>query len=229
MTQELKFEKLAAPDYGFLKLSLEANQKVTVEASAMATMDTNIVMKTKMKGGLVAGLKRAVSGESLFLNEFTAENGPGELCLAPGPAGDIFHYKVKEGKGIFLQSGAYVASSPEVNLHTKWGGVGGFFGGTGLFLLKVDGTGDLFFNSYGAIIEIPVKDGYVVDTGYIAAFEDTLQYHVKTIGGLKTTLLGGEGFVCEFHGEGRLWIQTRQVPPFVRWINPFRRKKQRNN
>ena len=85
-----------------------------------------------------------------------------------------------------------------------------FFSGESLFLLKASGEGDFWFSSYGAIIEIPVEGNYIVDTGYIVAFEDTLNYNVEMINGLswknlKTGILGGEGLVCRFTGEGSLW------------------------
>jgi uncharacterized protein (TIGR00266 family) len=95
-------------------------------------------------------------------------------------------------------------------------------------LLKATGVGDIFFNSYGAILPIDVKDEYLVDTGYIVAFEDTLDYDITVLPGLrsggklKTLFFGGEGLVCRFHGQGRVWIQTRHVQTFLSWINAFR-------
>ena len=91
-----------------------------------------------------------------------------------------------------------------------------FFSGESLFLLKATGTGDFWFSSYGAIVEIEVENNYVVDTGYIVAFEDSLNYNVEVIGGLsfrnlKTGILGGEGLVCRFTGQGKLWLQSRNL------------------
>ncbi|MEK7484605.1 MAG: TIGR00266 family protein [Planctomycetota bacterium] len=224
------YEFLHRPDYGFLKVRLKAGQTICVEASSMASMDTNIAMKTKMKGGVMASLKRGLlTGESVFINEFTAENAPGELMIAPGSIGDVTHYPLQENKAIYLQSASYVASSPEVQIDTKWGGVRGFFSGTGLFLVKASGSGDLFFNSFGALIEVPVEEGYIIDTGYVVAFEETLQYHITTLGGLKTTLLGGDGFVCHFTGKGRVWLQTRKFYSFASWLWPFRPAPKRNH
>ncbi len=105
----------------------------------------------------------------------------------------------------------------------------GFFSGEGLVLLKASGTGDIFFNSYGAILEVDVTDQYYVDTGYVVAFESTLDYRVTTLPGLraggagmKSFFFGGEGLVCQFSGQGKLWIQTRQVPSLLSWVNRFR-------
>ena len=102
-----------------------------------------------------------------------------------------------------------------------------------MFLLKATGRGDFWFSSYGGILEIPVEENYVVDTSYIVAFEDTLNYNVEMIGGLsfkglKTGILGGEGLVCRFSGQGSLWIQSRAIYPLLNFLNPFRPVKSSN-
>jgi uncharacterized protein (TIGR00266 family) len=89
------------------------------------------------------------------------------------------------------------------------------------------GEGDIWFSSYGGIVEIPVMGDYVVDTGYVVAFEDTLNYNVEMIGGLsfkslKTGVLGGEGLVCRFSGQGRLWLQSREFYNLINYLNVFR-------
>ncbi|MEB3338617.1 MAG: TIGR00266 family protein [Leptolyngbyaceae bacterium] len=226
MTSEIAYELEHSPAYASMRLQLKANQTVLVESGAMAAMDTCIKMKSKMQGGLMKGLGRMLSGESLFLSEFTAEGKPGELYVSPGVPGDIQHYSLN-GNGLMIQSSGFVASSPTVEIDTKFQGFKGFFSGESMFLLRATGTGDIWFSSFGAILEIPVDGGYMVDTGYIVAFEDTLQYNVEVLGGLsfkglKTGILGGEGFVCRFTGKGRLWIQTRQLYPLINFLNPFR-------
>lgn len=215
-----------APSFASLKVTLKAEQTLMVESGAMAAMDPNIKMKSKMKGGLMKGLARMVSGESLFISEFTAEGKPGVLFLSPGVSGDLTYYRL-EGNSLIIQSSGYVASSPSIELDTKFQGLKGFFSGESIFMLKASGKGDIWFSSYGGIIEIPVRGDYIVDTGYIVAFEDTLSYHVEMLGGLsfrglKTGILGGEGLVCRFTGQGRLWIQTRNLIPLINFLNPFR-------
>jgi uncharacterized protein (TIGR00266 family) len=224
---EIAYEVNHAPAYASLILNVPAGETVVVEAGAMAAMDSWIEMKSKMKGGLMKGVGRMLGGESLFLSEFTAQGKPGKLYLSPGVPGDVCHYQLEDGKGLMVQSSGFIAASPTVNLDTKFQGFKGFFSGESLFLLKTTGTGDLWFSSYGAIIEVPVRGNYVVDTGYIVAFEDSLEYNVEMLGGLsfkglRTGILGGEGFVCRFSGEGRVWIQSRQVYNLVNFVNPFR-------
>jgi uncharacterized protein (TIGR00266 family) len=212
------------PDFAFLTAQIPANQTLKVEASAMAGMTRNLKMKTKLKGGLA----RFVTGESIFVNEFTAEGGPGEIQIAPGSPGDLDHVYL-ENEILYLQNSAYVASSMSVNLETQWQGfVKGFFSGESLFLIKASGTGDLWFNTFGAMIELDVAEHFVVDTSYIVAFTDGLTYDVGPVGGYKSLFLSGEGLVCRFRGKGKLWIQTRQVPSFGSWVYPFRPQKKKS-
>ena len=206
------------PDYSFLTVQIPANQTLKVEASAMATMDTHLVMKTKLKGGL----GRFLTGENLFLNEFTAERAAGEIGLAPGTPGDLIHQYL-DGQTIFLQNSAFVAATMDVTLETKWQGMlKGFFSGESFFLIRCSGKGDLWFNSYGAIIEIDVENDYVVDTSNIVAFTEGLEYNITRVGGYKSLFFSGEGFVCRFTGKGKVWIQTRSAQAFTSWAHFFR-------
>lgn len=215
------YKILNRPDFAFLYVQIPSGQMLKVEASAMATMSVNTKMKTKLKGGL----SRFVTGESMFLNEYTAQGGDAEIGIAPGAPGDMEHVRIK-GQTIYLASSAFVASTPGVVVETKWQGlVRGFFSGQSLFLIRCSGDGDLWFNTYGAMIPIDVDGSYVVDTSYIVAFTEGLDYRVQPVGGYKSLFLSGEGLVCRFTGKGRLWIQTRQAPAFAHWIHPFRRVK----
>lgn len=216
--KEFGFNVECRPDFAFLTVQIPAGKTIKVEASAMATMSTNVSMKTKFKGGL----SRFLTGESIFINEFTAEGGAGELSIAPGPAGDLQHIAL-DGETVYLQNSAFVASGMGVNVETKWQGLmKGFFSGESLFLIRCSGSGDLWFNTFGAMLEIDVRGNYVVDTGYIVAFTEGLDYDVQRIGGYKSLFFSGEGLVCRFRGEGKVWVQTRQVGAFNAWVNPFR-------
>lgn len=216
------------PDYAFLSVQVPANETLKVEASSMATMDSHFKMKTKMRGGL----SRFLTGESLFINEFTPQGGAGEIGIAPGTPGDLEHVYLDGGEHgtIYLQNSAYVASTEGVAVESQWQGlVKGFFSGENLFLIRCQGRGDLWFNSYGGIINIDVDGDYVVDTGNIVAFTEGLDYNVTRVGGYKSLLFSGEGFVCRFSGRGKVWVQTRKAGAFVSWANVFRPVERSNN
>ncbi len=206
------------PDFAFLNVQIPSGKTIRVEASAMASMDTNVVMKTKFKGGF----SRFLTGESLFINEFTAENGDGEINIAPGTPGDLEHVYL-ENETIYLQGSAFVASGMGVETDSKWQGFKkGFFSGQSMFLIKCSGVGDLWFNAYGGIIELDVNGDYVVDTGYIVGFTDGLTYDVTKVGGYKSLFFSGEGLVCRFSGQGKVWIQTKLAYSFAHFLEAFR-------
>ena len=232
-TATTPFQVEHAPAYGMLRMQLARDQTMLVEAGAMAAMDANIEMKSKMRGGLMKGLGRMLSGESLFISEFTARSRPGMLFISPGVPGDIRHYRISSGTALMVQSAGFIACDPSVEIDTQFQGLKGFFSGESLFLIRATGNGDFWFGSYGAILEVPVQGEYVVDTGYIVAFEDTLNFNVELISGLsfsglRTGIFGGDGLVCRFRGQGRLWIQTRHLSALMNFLYPFRPVKSNN-
>jgi uncharacterized protein (TIGR00266 family) len=229
----LDFEIMTRPDFAMLRVRLAAQQQLFAEPAAMASMDANVELKAGFKGGMLGSMGRMFAGESLVMSTFTAQRGPGEVMLAPGPAGDIVHYRLGGGR-LLVQRGGYLAHGDGVNVSAKWEGARGFFSGAGLVLLAASGVGDLFFNAYGAVLQLDVNDEYLVDTGYVVAFEDTLRYQVTTMPGLgigsraKAFIFGGEGLVVRFTGQGRVWVQTRTVNPFLSWVYPYRPVKKRD-
>lgn len=219
-----------SPAYGSLVMTIPAGQTVLVESGAMAAMDPWLSLKSKVKGGLLKGVGRMLGGESFFISEITANGKPGKLYLSPGVPGDIHHYALESGRALMVQSSGFVAATSGVEMDTQFQGFKGFFSGESLFLLRATGQGDIWFSSYGAVIPISVAGDYVVDTGYIVAFEDSLEYSVEVIGGLsfrsfRTGLLGGEGLVCRFRGNGNVWIQSREIYQLLNFLYPFRPTK----
>jgi uncharacterized protein (TIGR00266 family) len=208
------------PSYALAIVRLERGEAIQAEAGAMVSMSQGISVKTQMKGGLFGALKRTVlGGESLFFNIFTADSGPGEITLAPTLPGDIMTTQLNGT--MYLQSGSFLAAPPDIELDTKWGGAKTFFGSEGLFLLKAQGRGPIVASSYGAIHKVTLRgERYVCDTGHVVAFTEGLDFSVRPIGGLKSTLLSGEGLVCEFQGQGDLYIQTRSTQAFLSWLIP---------
>ncbi len=217
----MKHEVMYRPSYSLLKLQLEKGESVNAESGAMVSMSSAISIETSMKGGLLGSLKRSVlGGESLFLNTFKAE-GAGEVTFAPSLPGDIFAMELSN-QTLYVQSGSYMVSTPGIDIDTKWGGAKTFISREGLFLIKMSGTGKVFLSSYGAIHEVMLKPGerFNVDTGHMVAFDEGVAYNVKRVGGMKSTILSGEGLVAEFTGPGRVIVQTRSEDAFLSWLIP---------
>jgi uncharacterized protein (TIGR00266 family) len=228
----MQHEILDAPDFGLLKLTLEAGEKVVAESGAMVAMSSSIAVDTRMRGGLLAAAKRKLlGGESLFQNTFTARAAAQQLYLAPPIEGDLRVRELRRGESFFLQSGNYLAHvGDELVLDTQWGGVRSFFGGIGFFMLKIVGPGTLFYASYGAIHEVAVAaGGYTCDTGHIVGFSEGLEYRVRAFAGFKGLFFSGEGLVCDFEGRGSLFVQTRKAPSLAAFLHPFRRVQQRGD
>jgi uncharacterized protein (TIGR00266 family) len=217
----MEHEILYRPSYSLLKIKLKQGESVSAESGAMVSMSSCIEIKTAAKGGIFSALKRSMlGGESFFINTFTA-NDSGEVTFAPTLPGDINALELT-GRSLYAQSGAFIASSPQIQVDTKWGGAKTFFSREGLFLLKMTGTGNVFLSSYGAIHEIDLTVGqkYIVDTGHMVAFDEAVEYNVKRVGGLKSTLFSGEGLVCQLTGPGKIYIQTRSADAFLSWLIP---------
>jgi uncharacterized protein (TIGR00266 family) len=209
------------PSFALLRLALAAGESVRAEAGAMVDHDDGIEVSTAATGGVVDSLKRSVLGdESVFQNTFTAERA-GEVSLAPPLPGDVERHDL-DGDRLLVQSGSYLASEPSIDLDTRFGGGRTFFGGEGLFLLELAGSGPVFVSSYGAIerIDLGADEHHTVDTGHVVAFEGSTEFDVRRVGGLKSTLLSGEGLVCRFTGPGSVWIQTRSTDALLAWLIP---------
>ena len=208
------------PAFTLAFVKVGAHEEIRIEPGAMVSHTAGMTMNTKAEGGFFGGLKRMVAGESFFQNTWKATVQGGEITLAPAIAGDMFVLPVSGD--FLLASGAYVASEMSLTIDASWGGAKGFFGGGGLILLKVSGTGKLVAGSYGAIFTKTLATGesYVVDTDHIVGMDSSLNFNVAKSGSWKSTLLGGEGLVCNLTGPGRVLIQSRSVSSFVSWLLP---------
>jgi len=228
----MKHEILDSPDFAMLQLVLDSGDVIVAESGAMVAKDMQIGMQTSMRGGLLGAAKRKLlGGESLFQNTFTSSAAGQRLYLAAPSEGDLKARTLASGESFFLQSGAYVAhSGSELVIDTKFGGLKSFFSGVGFFMLRIQGPGTVFYGSYGALHEVNVgPEGYTVDTGHIIGFTDKLAYNVRTFGGFKGLFFSGEGLVCDFSGEGKVWVQTRNASSLAGFLHPFRRVKAKNN
>ncbi|MCI0489735.1 MAG: TIGR00266 family protein [Blastocatellia bacterium] len=218
-----KYEILHQPSFSLAVIQLAAEQSIQAESGAMVSMSANVELQSQMKGGVFGALKRAVGGESAFVSTFTARGGPGEVTLAPGSPGDIAALELNN-QMFFVQASSYLAGDASLTVDTKWGGAKSFFGGEGLFVLQVHGTGLLLVSSFGAVHRKRLGPGerYIVDTGHLVAWEGSTQYTLrKAAAGFFQSMVSGEGIVAEFTGPGELLIQTRNLASLAGLLKPF--------
>ncbi|HWA72072.1 MAG TPA: TIGR00266 family protein [Polyangiaceae bacterium] len=217
------------PSFAWLKVVLAAGDEVQAEAGAMVSRDPQVEMSTHLNAGrragafrmlvafLVALMRKLFGGETMFVNRFRAA-GSGEVILAPALSGHIVHKRLGANDKLFVQTGSYLASTGEVDAKVRFTGLRSLLGGEGLVLLECSGHGDLWVNSYGGVLPLTVNGTFTVDTGHIVAFEGALDFRVRSVGGMKSLFLSGEGLVCEFSGQGVVYIQSRNLHSLVGWL-----------
>ncbi len=218
------------PSFPLLEVTLAPNEVLVAEAGTMVARSTNVGMEVKLNAGrgagffaklkaiMVAMIRKMVGGETFFVNHFSSPTG-GLVWLAPAMSGAVRHIPL-HGNGLVMNGGAYVASAGDIDLKMRWGGLRAILAKEGAFFVEASGQGDLWITSYGAIDEIHVNGTYIVDNGHLVAFDPSLTMNIRSAGGgLMGFVASGEGLVCEFTGQGRLLIQTRNTTSLVDWVS----------
>lgn len=211
------------PDFGDLTVALEPGEKILVESGAMTRMSREMDLRTRLPGGFVRALIRKLfASESFFLGEYTAAHG-GWIGLAPTLPGTVLHQRL-DGESLILTAGSFLACTPGVEVRTRFGGLRALFSGEGAFQLVCSGRGDLWFTGYGGVHERRLDGRRLrVDTGHVVAWDPSVDFAIRGMGGIKQTLFSGEGLVMEFSGEGRVWLQTRNLSATAGWLTPYLR------
>ena len=206
---ENKFELLCSDSNKALKINATKGEEYVVESGAMVSMTPVFAVKAKT-GGLGKTLGRMFSGEGFFIQRFKAKED-GELILAPQFLGDIQLVEMDGSISYRLGRSTFLASTSEIDVTTKSGGIGGMFSGEGLIQMQASGVGTLVISSYGAIIKKELQPGetYIVDSNHMVLWDSKMKYKVEFMSGVFSSIAGGEGLVCKFEGPGELWIQTR--------------------
>jgi uncharacterized protein (TIGR00266 family) len=208
------------PDYGHLRVELRPGDRIVAEGGSMAWMSAGTKVKVRLLGGLFKALiRRLVANESLFVAEYS-HPGIGMVTFSPATPGSVAHRRL-DGDSFILTAGSYMASTAGVTLKTRFGGLRSLLSGEGAFLIECSGTGDLFYNAYGAMVEKEVSGSLTVDTGFVVAWEPGVSYSIRGMGNLKSTLLSGEGLAMNFSGSGKVFLQTRTLGGIAGWLTPF--------
>lgn len=209
--------KISGDDMQSLVLNLDKGETILSEAGSMMYKKGGVEIDAELQGGILGGLKRALFRESIFLVKFDAVGDDAEVGFAPPYPGHIKEIQL-DNSTIICQKDAYLCSVGDIDIDiefTKKLGFG-FFGGEGFILQKISGTGSVFIHAGGNFVEMDLKEGESVDidTGCIVAMDDSVDYDIKSIGNIRTSIFAGEGlFVAELKGPGKVMIQTL---PFVR-------------
>lgn len=196
-----------------LLVDLPAGRTVYSDAGAMSWMTATVGMNTQGQGGLGGMLKRAMSGATVFIVDFTAEGGPGQVAFSTDFPGKVLAFELSGGQGVVMHKHAFLCAEKTVSLDVfftrKLGA--GVFGGEGFVLQKLSGTGAVFAELDGDAVEYHLKPGEKmrVEPGHVAMFDESVQFDIEMIRGFTNVLMGGEGlFLATLTGPGRIWLHS---------------------
>jgi uncharacterized protein (TIGR00266 family) len=197
-------------------IDLAAGEQVYSQTAAMAWMTDNIVMDTHTGGGLFAGLKRAMSGGSLFITDFTAEGAPGQIAFAPRFPGKIVPMALTAGQSLICRKETFLCAEKSVTLEIAWQQRfgAGLFAGEGFILQRVTGPGTAFLDLSGEVIEKTLRPGerLLVSAGHIGMQDPSVETDIQMVRGFRNFLFGGEGlFLATMTGPGRIWLQSMPI------------------
>ncbi len=211
------------------RVYLKPAQEVYAEAGKMVYKTANVAWETRMSGEslgekLMGALRRTITGESLFLTYFRSD-GAGEVGFAGSYPGKIQLFDLAAGESILAQRDAFLFAQTSVQFNVmfvKRLGAG-FFGGEGFILEKLTGPGAVFIHAGGDFVKFQLSEGEVmhVDAGNIVAFDESVDYDIEFVGGIKSAIFGGEGlFLAKMTGPGRLIVQSMTINKLRRELAP---------
>ncbi|MDE6706537.1 MAG: TIGR00266 family protein [Oscillospiraceae bacterium] len=221
----MNYEIQGSP-YPVVMIRLENGESVVCQKGAMTWMTPNMIMQTTGGGSIGRMFSRAISGESMFQNVYTAQGGGGLIAFGSSAPGEIMPIEITPNQTIIAQKSAFLASSQSVNyeLFFQKRIATGFLGGEGFIMQKFFGSGMLFLEIDGSVISYTLEpnQSLLVDTGYLAAMDSTCSIEVESVKGVGNALLGGEGFFnTRVTGPGRIWLQTMPLAQMASSIRKY--------
>ncbi|MBP2277524.1 MULTISPECIES: TIGR00266 family protein [Sphingomonas] len=198
-----------------VSIDLSPGERIVSQTHAMAWMSDGITMDTHTGGGLFAGLKRALSGGSIFITEYGAER-PGHVAFAPRFPGTIIARELRAGESLICRKETFLCAeysvSLEIAFQQRLGA--GVFAGEGFILQRVTGPGTVFLDLSGEVIEKTLSPGerLRVHAGHIGMQEPTVSTDIQMVRGFRNILFGGEGlFLATLTGPGKIWLQSMPI------------------
>ena len=203
-----------------VEFTLNRGESIYSQRGGMTWQTDGINMKTNARGGVMKSLGRMFTGESIFMNTYTANVDGAKVAFATTVPGDIVSVNVGENNGFTVQKSSFLCAEPGVDMSIAFTKKfsAGLFGGEGFVLQKAKGNGMLFLEVDGDPVERILAPGEVlkVDTGNVVGFESTVSYEIETVKGLGNIFLGGEGlFLTKLVGPGRVIIQSQNFGDFA--------------
>ena len=209
-----------------VNIKLQQGQRIYSSSGGMSWMTQQVQMETNSGGGLGKMVRRALTGESLFIVDYFVNDGDGEIAFSAEFPGKIVVLDMKEDQHMIVQKDSFLCAekSVDLDLHFRKKLFSGLFGGEGFILQRISGPGLAFVNFDGDIVERMLAPGEVLraDTGHVAMFEPTVDFDVEVVSGFTNILLGGQGlFLATLRGPGRVWLQTMPMNKLAQKIAQY--------
>lgn len=212
-----------------LEIGLDPGDMIVAPPGEFAWMTPNVRMNTTTatagSSGFLGALARAVSGGGLFMTEFVAD-APGGVAFAPKIPGQIVPVEVQPNRGYMVHRHGFLCGTQGVQLtaalQRSFGA--GVFGGEGFVLQHLAGACQAWVALGGEIVASELQPGetLMVHPGHVGMFEDSVQFNITTISGIKNALFGGDGiFLVQLTGPGRVWLQTMTLPNLAHALQPY--------
>jgi uncharacterized protein (TIGR00266 family) len=226
----MKYQVIGDTDNPLVEVTLDADEVIKVENGGMCYMQ-NVELEGKLNastggiGGFFKAVGRSmVSGESMFMTYARGVTDGARIGIAPSTPGCIRTLSVGDQQ-YRLNNGAFLACDNTINYNVVsqksfgkalLGGTGGFF------VMETEGYGNLLINAFGDMIEMEVTDSspLIIDNEHVVAWDIALDYEIKPASGV-IGFKSGEGFVNEFHGNGKVLIQTRNIHNLANQLIPY--------
>ena len=212
--------KIMGNDIQHLYVELGPGEKIYAEGGHLIWKSSSVNVKATTAGGLLAGLKRAITEASFFVLEL---EGPGAVDIAGFAPGRIVEIDL-DGNSVLVEHRAFLAMEPTVNYDVKLIGLGfGWLGHEGLWMAKLHGTGRVFLHATGdaVMLELGPGDSIDAEAGHVLAFDEGMRVSIRRVGGLKTILFGEEGiWFAHIEGPGRVWLRTLSRQQMIMGLMP---------
>ncbi len=207
------------PTFANLFVTLNPNESILAEVGSLVSMESGIIVKTKLAGGLIASIIGRILGQKLFFVQIytNKSNEAKSLILSPTLLGDIERIDLSRG-GICVRPEAYLAHTAKVRLKVRWTGLRRWLRGEDLFKLQFKGEGRVFIGSYGGITKRTIYQDFLVDLGHLLAYEPSIRLKKQAVVKGFNRSNSSEPFVGRLKGKGIVYLQSRSFAQLVQYL-----------
>jgi uncharacterized protein (AIM24 family) len=212
-----------------LEIDLARGERVLSETGELSWKTPRITMRTTTGaggGGFMGALGRAVSGGGLFMTEYVAEHGDGQVAFAARIPGAIVPVELRPGQSYLIHKHGFLCGTAgtQLSIGLQRRIAAGILGGNGFILQKVEGDGQFWVELGGEVVRKTLGPGDVmqVHPAHVGMFEQSVSFDITTVPGIKNLFFGGDGFfLAELKGPGTVWLQTLTLPNLAHALAPY--------